>query len=594
MVNSILFTYELQNGNIVFKDENGTQISTTGTHTIYNPLLIIILDSIKKLNENIYDTIKYTARIIFHEDKAIKEVDKHYLFGQDYFLNDNKVPIIHLSHFNLTGDDEKLENPCRYSNIVDNSIWNYFIRIDSKTHEHITNPSPEESDTNDNNLYESLEKSKELILEGLTDTLDTITANYNDTLYKEQDAKDYANLNARLTQEAYINKPENRTISPFVFHSEKKIRESLGNIKNIEKLEKIRNEKWRFLLIADYKMQLIIEKRIKELINTETKGNENEVIVRDANFYYHSPNITNNTHILIDYVNSIDRGLELLIENKYDIILLDYVINQKEFGYQIFEKSNYFKSDNPALENTQNDPTITIPVNKDSKTINYSTEKIYKKGPTNKFFFFFFSPYTSAVFERLSAEDIDSVDEDWRISVGACPINTPQLFSYNLMRFMYRRLEDTGILELQSQKIYDILSSIFSDPKKARSNAGKKYPDILDLQYSYRHMLNDVDFPNTANKDFDTKESVLISSFISDRVNLGGMLEHLAQLVHLTAFGTVRQWPEMWEEYMYFKSQFNEQYIYDSSKVDEKVKQTLQNLYNKIEEYILQLKKHQQ
>ena len=33
-----------------------------------------------------------------------------------------------------------------------------------------------------------------------------------------------------------------------------------------------------------------------------------------------------------------------------------------------------------------------------------------------------------------------------------------------------------------------------------------------------------------------------------------GVLEHLTQLVYLTAFGTVRQWPEMWEEYQYIKS----------------------------------------
>ena len=37
-------------------------------------------------------------------------------------------------------------------------------------------------------------------------------------------------------------------------------------------------------------------------------------------------------------------------------------------------------------------------------------------------------------------------------------------------------------------------------------------------------------------------------------MNYEGVLEHLTQLVYLTAFGTVRQWPEMWEEYQYIKS----------------------------------------
>ena len=42
--------------------------------------------------------------------------------------------------------------------------------------------------------------------------------------------------------------------------------------------------------------------------------------------------------------------------------------------------------------------------------------------------------------------------------------------------------------------------------------------------------------------------------FIKKHMNYEGVLEHLTQLVYLTAFGTVRQWPEMWEEYQYIKS----------------------------------------
>jgi hypothetical protein len=36
---------------------------------------------------------------------------------------------------------------------------------------------------------------------------------------------------------------------------------------------------------------------------------------------------------------------------------------------------------------------------------------------------------------------------------------------------------------------------------------------------------------------------------------LGGLLEHVTHMVYLTAFGTVRQWPEIWEEYRFVAAQ---------------------------------------
>ena len=78
-----------------------------------------------------------------------------------------------------------------------------------------------------------------------------------------------------------------------------------------------------------------------------------------------------------------------------------------------------------------------------------------------------------------------------------------------------------------------------------------------------------------------------MTDFIQKKINLGGMLEHLTQLVHLTAFGTVRQWPEMWEEYIYFKAQFEKQLDVDEDSVDCKY------LFSNIESYILGLKYQQ-
>jgi hypothetical protein len=59
---------------------------------------------------------------------------------------------------------------------------------------------------------------------------------------------------------------------------------------------------------------------------------------------------------------------------------------------------------------------------------------------------------------------------------------------------------------------------------------------------------------------------------------MGAMLEHLLQLVHLTAFGTVRQWPEIWEEYKFFVRTLN---------VD---KESIREFSKHIEDYLIVLK----
>lgn len=213
-------------------------------------------------------------------------------------------------------------------------------------------------------------------------------------------------------------------------------------------------------------------------------------------------------------------------------------------------------------------------------------EKV-KIGPMGRFYIVFTSAYSSAVYERLLAQGLNTNEDYWCISTGACPTNTPQLFLYNLIKMMEMRLDNTGILKLTPRKIYELVEEIYNKERGVpRECANNHYQDVLSLQYHYRKMLADVEIPE-GDSIFDTKESVLISEFIKNNVNLGGMLEHLTQLVHLTAFGTVRQWPEMWEEYIYFKSLFKAQLGIgrDSASNDEFIQMT-----SHIEDYIKLLK----
>ena len=476
-------------------------------------------------------TGSYEIRIIIHQEN---DLTGHYIFGQDYYIKGNNfVPTIHFCHLPLDGPNDCLIKKYQYASIVDSSIWNYFIAPNNN-------------------------QSKNLV-----DTIKRIAENYKNNLFSFPEAKNYAKIQARLTEDAFVDGLPEAKISPFVFHSESKIEKYLNDDYK-DKKDEVLNQKWRVLLVADEKMKSVIVSRFKELFGDDNVSCSDRTDPKNT-----VKNYKDNSTVLIDFVDNSKRGETVLSERKYDIVLLDYVISDTkgqiiDYGYNLL-KGVINKLQSKGYNNTS--PDINLP----------------KFGPNRKTFFFFFSPYKTATYDILTVEGINLNEDVWQISVGACPINTPQLFKYNLIRFMYRRLEDAGINKLSSKVIFDELKTIY-DKNTIRKNASKRYPEILNMEYTYRHMLDDVEFP--IGDISKTNESVLVTNFMSEKVNMGGMLEHLAQLVHLTANGTVRQWPEMWEEYIYFKAQFQKQ--------NDSIDRTEQDeLFKKIEDYIIKLKSHE-
>lgn len=275
--------------------------------------------------------------------------------------------------------------------------------------------------------------------------------------------------------------------------------------------------------------------------------------------------VKDSTSFVIEYAVTLEEAKEALKNKKYDLVLLDYLLKEEgkenSYGYELLEDiSSHAKDDE------------------------------YKNGlgPNGKFFFLFISAYYSAVYERLLAEGLNQTEDYWHIAIGACPVNTPQLFLYNLIKSMEYRLDHAHINELSAKKIYELVESIYGS-ENVRKEATNKYEKVQSLQYHYRKMLRDVDVHKIKNV-FDTKGSVLITDFVKNNVNLGGMLEHLNHLVHLTAFGTIRQWPEMWEEYVYFKGQFKAQNAKAGANEDKITEGEYNTMTNDIEEYIKKLK----
>lgn len=533
-----------------------------------------------ELSQRVFDceTGDYSVYLLIHHKSDIQGYAKRheqYVFGQNYFTESGAMyPVIHFCDASL----EELTEIYRYASVIDCSIWNHYVQIKKNN-----------------------ESSTISFVDGvqIENAISAIANNSSRHLYNLVVARESADLVARMTYASFIKRfPETEGhgdyVSPFVFHSEQTVKNNLiyEEFEETNKIELIKKQyRWRILLIDD-KAVTDMGTNIKEKIvidglpfNCKVTILKNvlnrcfdKIQVREWN---DSTPVIDGIECLLEFAQSKNDAILALQKRKYDIILLDYLLDRSQDGkhnyaYQILE-TIYGICDSKAKK----------------KVLDKSISNILI-GPNKRFFFMFTSAYSSAVNERLLAEGLNQSEKYWYINLGACPTNTPQLFLYNLLKIMDKRLEDSGILKLSSDSIYKLTNKIYrrkeDDPKResVRKRANVHYQEVLSLQYHYRSILRDVEIPfGDRSSIFDTNGSVLMTDFIQKKINLGGMLEHLTQLVHLTAFGTIRQWPEMWEEYIYFKAMFEKQ-------LDEVSSKDFNTLCQNIENYILELKSQQQ
>lgn len=521
-------------------------------------------------------------------------------FAQELLCGEKQLPILHLATTdvflnNLYGVEHLHPLVPRLYQIMDSSIWNYLVPLFN-----VHYPDYVKGDILEEGITPPKGTQKWINL--FWKAIECIYNNYERGLYNLEVSQEYADLNARLASESFLSGAHALGVSPFIFHSESAIERLIIkelNQKDEKKigvsatLDRIATQKWRILLIDD-KAKSELRKNgsndfinpdvsnlpwnckltiIKDILNHQFNDYNNFIIKHRAfndktiSSEFRDDKDNERNGLLIEYVETYNMAKEALKTNKYDIILLDYLldsdINRVHYGYEL-------------LDNINNE---YLNAKKDKRKC------IYKIGPHNRLFFIFISAYSTAVYERLLAEGLNRSEKYWHIAVGACPTNTPKLFLYNLLKLMEKQLADSGIDKLSAKGIYNVVNKIYGESDKVRSKANEKYQDVLDLHYLYRKMLKDVEIPQVS--IYNTKGSVLITDFITRNANLGGLLEHLTQLVHLTAFGTVRQWPELWEEYIYFKAQFDVQQFENECK-------SARDMFNKlcedIESYILKLK----
>lgn len=399
----------------------------------------------------------------------------------------------------------------------------------------------------------------------------------NSERYKLKKAREYKEFYSRMWEEDYFHTDYSshaKYVIPFLFHSEQELCRKIGEKK--KDIALLNQCKWRILLVDDHcteKMAVVegdatlrkldivkteLEKLFKN-IATE-KDNKTVIIATEED----TEDIKKNATIYIECASSIKEAKDKLAEKKYEIVLLDYLLGKKvidgktvtinnkevrEYGYELL-KGIWYKENEMNFEEDRK---------KELKKLYEEFAFDYKKGPDNRFYFMFISAFTTAVSERLLAEGWARSEEYWYIGEGACPINTPYLFQYRLLHIMEKRIKDMGVSRLmginhsefkESYIKKELIDEIYGT-NNVRAEANNKFQDVLSLLYDYKNLLKDT---RVNNNIFDSTESVLATDFVVNNPNIGGFLEHLTQLVYLTAFGTIRQWPEMWEEYLFVKS----------------------------------------
>lgn len=581
----------------LFVPEGETSYSEQALHLIESYLKDVILDLPDNLGtENVFQFyLSYHENAVLTSKISEKMPEEMYLSQNDLAKrihegekgleqgNSQKenvgyrYPILHVSAANMLSGDKRIIHNIRYYNIMDSSIWNYYISFQE--------------------LYcvEGLEHLRYIF--------EQMIRNQIGQLYDLRISTEYADLNARLVQGDYTDPiGHGSSVTPFLFHSEWKMK---GMCKDLL-TDEIVKQKWRFLLLDDCVMDSLrlhseegpkFNPELGKVISSSklaiVKRAIEDIPGMSVSWYYYdngsivarsNDDLEDDIRVQVWCVKTIDEALTLLKCYKFDVILLDYLLGSHSLTEDSIrryatEQGLGVESLEKMVESWKKD------TNSSSREYGYQLLKYLKlilessdtspfSGPSECQFFMFISAFTTAVYERLRAEGLNRSEKYWYIAEGACPTNTPELFRYYLMRVMDRRLEQTGIKDLSEShimetalKIYDVSADTATGLiSSVRRNAYKEYHKILGLHYDYRVLKN------------DQGKSRLIDSFVENKVHMGAMLEHLLQLVHLTAFGTVRQWPEIWEEYKFFVRTLN---------VD---KESIREFSKHIEDYLIVLK----
>lgn len=487
----------------------------------------IILSKCDKFFENrickseskpLYDVYLVFKDVYFFENLEEKYENKEIPRNSVPWFNEvlfesNRIPIIYcITGGSIDNESISLNMVPRSANFMDSSIWTYCLDASS-------NPKPERVNW----------------------VLQSIYNNYQKGYYNTCQAREFLNLNVRLSQNSYLEGNEGdvahgQFVVPFLFHSEYKARMTLDELVNNgnTKADKFCcGYKWRLLLVDDH-----AEDGLSVVGgNADKKGLSKIDIILDrlrsidgmkveARKFDPQEKNSDDNNIIIEYVSNLEDCKKALEQKKYDIILMDYLLGDKryieqpgrEYSYELFDSINDLKTNGSI-------------------------------GPGKRLYFMFISAYVYAIQERLDERLISRSTKDWFIGRGACPLNTPEIFLYHLHSIMQKRV--STMLEVDSKVSEggkNILCQMFETTDgKLDIVCQEKFVDLLNL-ISHVKTLVDNDLTGSNN-------SVLARS-IFEKENLPtdrAFWEHFRHLCYLMGYELKSRWPEWWEEFHFLK-----------------------------------------
>lgn len=394
-------------------------------------------------------------------------------------------------------------------------------------------------------------------------------------LYRSVIAQEYLEFQTRKLIQSYVKDypgGHSKDVTPFRFHSESKMREKAEN-----KRENLQGYSWNCQLIDDYAL-----KPLRPMKNEEDKV------------------ITNKKELVLDLVNTPDLGSGIKEENtsliniqsplapasseipqtkgfinsqyklltqdpRPDIMILDYFLGSEEkeldqkYGHKFIRK-------------------LTEELDKD-----FDSKK--ESLALGKYWIFPISGFEHAFRSHQRLMGLSAGNEYIDIGDGADPINSPQLFRYLFYSFLdYQR--KTALPELHSL-LTTILTALRKDSLKEVIK--ENYAQIVQTIALAKVILKERGQSELAQSFFT---GINAPKFDQD------FLLHIQGFISLIAHGSSWDWKRMWDEYLFI---MDTKSTFGLPKVDpirepepdweeKRVSELLETLFEKTDEYILNLK----
>lgn len=374
-------------------------------------------------------------------------------------------------------------------------------------------------------------------------------------LYDCNNGKEQMEFSARMLINSRLGEFEgsgHKKIAPIVFPSEGEMRERTQEIVEEIKAGFANNPSanyplvWKVLLVDDHANKklsgglcsklAVINEVLSSLFKIEICEGDATVPPRCTSVERPCPALGDFYHLKIYCAESTEEAQERIKGERFDIILLDYLLNK--------------------LDSFDTSVDLLLKLKEVTKELRDA------RGPLELLWFSNVSSFANAIDSRLTAKGIPQVTGEWVMNKGACPINTPELFKHNLLQFMCYQLRE--LTDLPGQKdvkefrkiitLYDLLCAIYTGSGRVRDNAQQLFRAVLKLKADYDILRKDIEYglKNEADKRNAAKlaanplKSEIIYSLFPDIAHYtDSFWDHMVHLVYQTAHGSPQQWPQM-------------------------------------------------